>query len=142
MEKTHRGLAVFRTCRYIVTAGERVMRRMLCRCLVPGAALALALAPFGAFADLTKFEAETASIGADYAVTNDGTATYLAIQSTGAGEVPGTAARVATFTVTFPAAGTYDLFMRVRVGPGGANDDSFFYANSFGPKSPTDPLDW
>ena len=58
------------------------------------------------------------------------------------GSAPATAARVLTYTVTFPAAGTYDLYVRMRVGPNGPNDDSFFYANSFGTKSPTTATDW
>ncbi|GGF01555.1 hypothetical protein GCM10011383_10510 [Hymenobacter cavernae] len=50
------------------------------------------------------------------------------------GSAPGTAARVLTFTVTFPGPGTYDLYARMRVGSGGANDDSYFYAKTFGSK--------
>ncbi|GAA4049224.1 hypothetical protein GCM10022409_39730 [Hymenobacter glaciei] len=58
------------------------------------------------------------------------------------GAAPATANRVLTYTVTFPAAGTYDLYARMRVGAGGANDDSYFYAASFGTKSPTAGGDW
>jgi endo-1,4-beta-xylanase len=49
---------------------------------------------------------------------------------------------VLTFTVTFPAAGTYDLYARMRVNAGGANDDSYFYATGFGAKSPVTGSDW
>jgi endo-1,4-beta-xylanase len=50
---------------------------------------------------------------------------------------------VLTYTVTFPAAGTYDLYARLRVGSGGANDDSYFYAKSFGTKDfATTSTDW
>ena len=55
---------------------------------------------------------------------------------------PATANRVLTYTVTFPAAGTYDLYARMRVGAGGANDDSYFYASGFGAKSPVTGTDW
>ncbi|RZK52942.1 MAG: endo-1,4-beta-xylanase, partial [Hymenobacter sp.] len=58
------------------------------------------------------------------------------------GSAPATAARVLTYSVTFPAAGTYDLYARIRVGANGPNDDSFFYANGFGSKSPTTGTDW
>ena len=58
------------------------------------------------------------------------------------GAAPATADRVLTYTVTFPAAGTYDLYTRMRVGPGGANDDSYFYATGFGTKSPVTGTDW
>ncbi|QKG55348.1 endo-1,4-beta-xylanase [Hymenobacter sp. BRD128] len=61
----------------------------------------------------------------------------------GGGSAPGTAARVLTYTVTFPAAGTYDLYARIRVGPGGANDDSYFYGKTFGTKDfATTSTDW
>jgi endo-1,4-beta-xylanase len=58
------------------------------------------------------------------------------------GTAPATANRVLSYTVTFPGPGTYELYARVRVGSGGANDDSFFYANSFGSKSVTTGSDW
>jgi endo-1,4-beta-xylanase len=61
----------------------------------------------------------------------------------GGGSAPGTAARVLSYTVTFPAAGTYDLYARMRVGSGGANDDSYYYAKAFGSKDfATTSTDW
>jgi glucuronoarabinoxylan endo-1,4-beta-xylanase len=110
------------------------------QCFCLGAAALLV--PFSARADGIKLEAETGVLGSDYAVTNDGSATYIAIRSNSTGESPGSTARVATFTVTFPAAGTYDLYARVRVGSGGADDDSVFYGNGFGTKSPSTAADW
>ena len=61
---------------------------------------------------------------------------------TGGGSMPGTAARMLTYSVTFPGPGTYDLYARMRVGAGGANDDSFFYANSLGAKNFATAADW
>ncbi|UOQ64268.1 endo-1,4-beta-xylanase [Hymenobacter volaticus] len=55
---------------------------------------------------------------------------------------PGTAARIITYSVTFPGPGSYDLYARVRVGTGGANDDSFYYGNGFGNKAATDDTNW
>ncbi|MGI4822935.1 MAG: endo-1,4-beta-xylanase [Janthinobacterium lividum] len=72
-------------------------------------------------------------------------AAYTAPTSPGGGvggAAPATAARVLTYSVTFPGAGTYDLYARIRVGAGGATDDSFFYGNTFGSKSPTTGTDW
>lgn len=55
----------------------------------------------------------------------------------GVTENPGTPSRVITFhNVTFPA-GTYDLYARLRVGAGNANDDSFYYGTGFGVKPVT-----
>ncbi|WP_198172853.1 endo-1,4-beta-xylanase [Hymenobacter ginkgonis] len=78
-----------------------------------------------------------------YATSLTDVSAYTANGGVG-GSAPATAARVLTYTVTFPAAGTYDLYARIRVGAGGANDDSFFYANSFGTKDPTTttPATW
>src|SRR6185436_14615030 len=57
---------------------------------------------------------------------------FISIASTVGGFNPTIVARVATFTVTFPAAGTYELYARLRVGATTFNDDSFYYANGFG----------
>jgi glucuronoarabinoxylan endo-1,4-beta-xylanase len=117
-----------------------VIRKRFRLCLWLGPAAILA--PVSILAGSIKLEAESAALGGDYSATNDGTANYIAIASNGTGESPGSAARIATFSVLFPAAGTYDLYARVRVGPGAANDDSFFYGNGFGLKSPTNGVDW
>jgi len=80
-----------------------------------------------------------------YATSLTDVAAYTASTSPGGGvggAAPATAARVLSYTVTFPAAGTYDLYARIRVGANGANDDSFFYGNSFGAKSPVTGSDW
>ncbi|MGI4741345.1 MAG: endo-1,4-beta-xylanase [Janthinobacterium lividum] len=93
----------------------------------------------------TTLEAESGIAGADWAApaTNAG-ATYVTINpaATLNASSPGSAARVITYSVTFPTSGFYDLYARILVGPGAANDDSFFYASSFGAKSPTTSADW
>ncbi|MGY3091311.1 endo-1,4-beta-xylanase [Hymenobacter sp. UYAg731] len=80
-----------------------------------------------------------------YATSLTDVAAFTATTSPGGGvgaSAPATANRVLTYTVTFPAAGTYDLYARMRVGAGGANDDSYFYATGFGAKSPVMGSDW
>jgi O-glycosyl hydrolase len=89
-----------------------------------------------------KLEAESGTRGADYAIGTNGATQYIYPTSSSTATNPGTAARVVTYTVTFPEAGTYDLYARVQVGSGGANNDSFFYGNGFGSKSPTNNADW
>ena len=54
-----------------------------------------------------SFEAESGTLGADFAVSNSTSPQSITITSNGAGNNPGSAARVATYTSTFPAAGTY-----------------------------------
>ena len=91
---------------------------------------------------LVTFEAESGSLGSDWVVSNSSSPAYITITSNSTGNNPGSAQRVATYTVTFPSAGTYQVYARVRVGPDTFNDDSMFYAASFGTKSPTNNSDW
>ncbi len=88
------------------------------------------------------FEAESGVLGADWAVSNSRSPVYITITSNTNGYNPGSSNRVATYLVTFPSAGTYQLYARVRVGPDTFNDDSLFYATGFGTKSPVNNADW
>ena len=47
-----------------------------------------------------------------------------------------------TYQVTFVDSGYYDMFVHLRVGAGGFNDDSFFYPRGFGKKDDTASVDW
>ncbi|CCH54882.1 endo-1,4-beta-xylanase [Fibrisoma limi BUZ 3] len=78
------------------------------------------------FENITESGVQFLRVQADFAATQN----------------PGTASRVISYTVTFPAAGTYELYARLRVGPGNFNDDSFYQATSFGTKSATNNSDW
>ena len=78
------------------------------------------------------FEAESGALGSDWAVSNSTSPAFVTIQSNSTANNPGTSNRIATCTVTFPNAGTYELYARLRVGPNGGNDASFFYGNGFG----------
>jgi O-glycosyl hydrolase len=105
------------------------------------AALATLLALSSGAASVT-FEAESGVLGTNWAVSNGSGANYITITTGSTGTNPGSADRVASYVVAFPAAGTYQLYARVQVGPGGYNSDSLFYAGSFGMKSPTNNGDW
>ena len=93
------------------------------------------------------FEAEEAAMaGAEWDTLGSGDSTYLAIstdynETTGSADYPGEN-RTATYEVTFPATGTYDLFARLRVGPNTYDDDSFFYGWGFGEKHPDSSSAW
>jgi len=93
-------------------------------------------------ADSVLIEAESGIQGADFTNGADGATQFISISSNSSGNNPGSAARVASYSVTFPSAGTYDLYARILVGPGMFNDDSMFYGNGFGAKSPTLNSDW
>lgn len=87
-------------------------------------------------------EAESGDLGSDWQTRSEAGTTWITISSNSTGQHPGRPERVATYTVTFPAPGTYELYARIRVGPGAWADDSFFYGNGFGLKSPTEGGDW
>lgn len=85
-------------------------------------------------------EAESGALGSSLATATQGDATY--ITTTLNGTTPPTADRIATYEVTFPAAGDYELYARYRVGPGGGNDDSWYFGQGFGLKTPADGAQW
>jgi endo-1,4-beta-xylanase len=67
-------------------------------------------------------------------VGTDGTTGYVetSIDNTAAPSAANAAEKVNTYTVTFPEPGNYELFARYYIGPGGANDDSWYYGQGFG----------
>ncbi|EDY84439.1 Glycosyl hydrolase family 10 protein [Verrucomicrobiia bacterium DG1235] len=87
-------------------------------------------------------EAEDAVTGAEMSSASEGGVEFLTATSDGAGNSPGSEARTARFSVTFPEAGIYQLYVRLYVGPESGSDDSFFYGNGFGEKDPADDADW
>ncbi len=94
-------------------------------------------------ADSVTFEAESGALGASFAVSNSSGVIYINNTNNNTSTTsPGLPGRVATYSVTFPAAGTYQLYARVRVGTNTFNDDSLFYASSFGTNSPTLAAAW
>lgn len=94
-------------------------------------------------ASLPVIEAESGTVGSEFSVNLLGGATHITVSPTSASTtVPGSAARVGSYSVAFPAADVYQLYARVRVGPDGFNDDSFFLGNGFGAKSPTTASNW
>jgi endo-1,4-beta-xylanase len=105
-------------------------------------ALLIAVIHYGRAASVA-FEGESGTIGSDFTNGIDGAVQHISISTDRVNNGnPANANRVATYTVTFPDAGTYQLYARVRVGPDTWNDDSLFYASSFGTKSPTTDSDW
>lgn len=88
-------------------------------------------------------EAESGKLGSNYQVLKADNVTYINPKTnwTNIGN-PGDTIRIATYQVTFADSGYYNLFARVRVGPNGYDDDSFFYGNGFGVKNDTSNSDW
>ena len=87
-------------------------------------------------------EAESGAVGSQFSIITEDGVTYAGIQTTIGGQNPTNAERVISFSVTFPSPGIYELYGRLRVGPATFDDDSFYYANGFGAKSPTSDADW
>ena len=92
---------------------------------------------------IVTFQAESGTLGSDFTNGTDGVINFISISTdTVNSGNPGNANRVASYSVTFPAAGLYQLYARLRTGSGTFNDDSLFYAASFGSKSATLNADW
>ncbi|UCD37974.1 MAG: endo-1,4-beta-xylanase [Fidelibacterota bacterium] len=87
-------------------------------------------------------EAESGEVGADFNILQVDTVHYVSIQTNLIAYNPGSSARMISYEVTFPDTGTYDLFVRLRIGPASWDDDSFFYGNGFGEKDSTTDADW
>ena len=88
-------------------------------------------------------EVESGKVGSNYSVLKDGTVTYVTPKTDWTSLTnPGDSSRTVKMQVTFADSGYYNLFVRVRVGPNGFNDDSFFYGNGFGSKNDTAGGDW
>ncbi len=97
----------------------------------------LAAAPAAVLAQnepvILEAEAGTRS-AADYTLGDADGVQFISINSTVGGQNPTATSRVVTFSAAFPAAGTYELYARLRVGPATFNDDSMYYGNGFGEK--------
>jgi endo-1,4-beta-xylanase len=91
----------------------------------------LACVPGATFAQVpVVVEAEHMTLGANLTIATDaGGVTYITTTENSAG-IP-TPPRTATYAVTFPAAGSYALYVRILTGPVGGNDDSFYLSNGF-----------
>jgi endo-1,4-beta-xylanase len=87
-------------------------------------------------------EAESGNAGNDWQVRTEANVKFVTTQTDFASrDFPGGDHKVITYKITFPKAGTYDLYARVRVGSGGGDDDSFYYAKGFGSKTATADYD-
>jgi endo-1,4-beta-xylanase len=87
-------------------------------------------------------QVEDGEIGADFSIEEEGGVRYATITSNSTAGSPQSSDRVISLEVTFPADQPYDLYVRYRVGSGGADDDSFFYGNGFGGKDPASDAEW
>ena len=87
-------------------------------------------------------EAESGELGSEFDTLTTGDITYITPKTTWGTGNPATPSRINTYQVTFPDSGTYDLFVKLRVGSDGFNDDSFFYGNGFGIKDSVSDDDW
>jgi endo-1,4-beta-xylanase len=112
------------------------------RALLAVAALLVFPLPLLAQNEPIILQAESGARGAEFNVAEQEGVQYISIASTVGGGNPVSDARVVTFTASFAAAGAYELYARVRVGPATFNDDSFYYANGFGTKAATADAAW
>lgn len=87
-------------------------------------------------------EAESGELGSDFDTLTAGDITYITPNTNWENFNPGSPSRINTYQVTFPDSGTYNLFVKVRVGSNTYNDDSFFYGDGFGIKDSVNDDDW
>jgi len=90
-------------------------------------------------------EAESGQLGSSMSSqidTVDSTITYISTSVTYDGNSPTLAEQLVTYSVTLPAAGDYNLYARLYVGPDTYGDDSFFYGNGFGSMVLSDDSAW
>ena len=79
----------------------------------------------------TIVEAESGALGSSLTTaTAANGVTYITVTA-GAPTGTPTPDRIATYPVTFPAAGNYALYVRILVGPVGGADDSFYVPSGF-----------
>jgi endo-1,4-beta-xylanase len=104
----------------------RITRNALLRvCLLASVPIAsMAQAP-------TIVEAESGSLGASLTTGSAAGVNYITVLPAANAGVAPTPDRVATYQVTFPAAGSYALYLRIFVGPIGGSDDSFYIPSGF-----------
>ena len=100
-------------------------------------------ADFGAGDKPVVVEAESGKLGSLFTTKQDAGVSYITTTANYTGQAgPGDSSRVATYNVTFKDSGNYNLFVHLRVGSAGYDDDSFFYARGFGQKDVTAGGDW
>lgn len=92
---------------------------------------------------LVVVEVESGKIGTDWEVKSNLGLEYITSKTdVQNADYPAAPNKIITYTINFPKEGTYDLFVKVRVGSNGPNDDSFFYGSGFGEKSINNAEDW
>ncbi len=100
-------------------------------------------AAYGADPTPVIVEAESGAAGSGIATAWEGDIGYVTAKTTFTGQTgPDDSTRLITYEITFRDTGYYQLFVRMRVGAGAWDDDSFFAARGFGPKSLTAGNDW
>lgn len=81
------------------------------------------------------FEAESGTAGSGISIGQEGNIGYITAKTNFTGQSsPGDSTRLITCEIIFRDTGYYQLFVRMRVGAGAYDDDSFFAARGFGKK--------
>ncbi|MDA3817517.1 MAG: endo-1,4-beta-xylanase [Prolixibacteraceae bacterium] len=88
------------------------------------------------------FSATSGELGADFASRDDNGLSYITCTSNKSEDYPESSDRIASYSISFPESGDYDLYAKIRIGAGGVMDDSFFYGFGFGEKNTTQADDW
>lgn len=88
-------------------------------------------------------EAESGTLGSDYGTAENAGNTYVYPKTDYAATTnPGNDSKVITYSITFPEASTYDLYVKLYIGAADVNDDSFYTPRSVGSKTSNLTDDW
>jgi len=102
---------------------------------------ALAQAPV-----ILEAEASSSTRGSAMVIVTEGDITFMrATADVVNSSSPGNASHVVSYTVVFPEAGTYHLYVKYRIlssAGGGSSDDSFYYGNGFGAMAVDNANSW
>jgi endo-1,4-beta-xylanase len=105
----------------------------------------IAMAGSAHAATVIGFEAESGTLGSQFdPALADAAALggfYITTETNNPVNAPGSDPFTVSYSLDVPA-GTYDVYVRARIGNNNANDDSFFWASSFGDADPTVAGDW
>ena len=105
------------------TSRLRLTVRLTCNAALPALLALLVIAPVCIKAALITVEAESGTLGTNFLTGNSSGTIYISNTNNSTTNTPGIPGLVASYNVTFPEAGSYDLYARMRVGAGAASDD-------------------
>lgn len=115
------------------------MKKLLLSCFLAASVVFVSKAQ----TTIVTVEAESGKLGSDWNSLTDLGLEYITPKTDVIEpSFPSSEIKVASYSIKFPKAGEYELYMKAKVGSGGADDDSFFFGKAFGKKDVSNSNDW